>query len=253
MTKKNKILYIILGLINLIATLAIIIYALPNKIPVSYDIYEKITHFSSKWIMLISAVVPTIIIILIVTLKNKKIIVWLKTLFILSLFENLLYLSYFVIGENLTLGARCEIPFSISIFMPISIIIIIFSIGVKNAPYLSKPAINFAVTRKTEFIWKQTHFFAQKVCFITGLILFIISIIFSIFRFFILEFIIFVLAILISTLVIYLFSKSIYNKYIEMEKRKEKLKNKEKFDENETSNKKSKRKNKKKIDGSRLM
>ena len=253
MTHKSKLTLITFGLINLVATILLTIFTLPKQIPVAYDIYEKITHFSTKWIMLISSIIPTIFVVLLLIIKNNKLQTLFKGLFILSLFENMLFFAYFIVSENLTYHTLCEIPASISIFMPISFIMLIFSIKIKNVPYLSKPAFNFKVTRETEFIWKQTHFFAQKVLFITSFILFIVSIIFAIFRQSIIEFSIFIIAIITATLVVYFYSKSIFEKYNDMKIRKENLDKKKDPNTHLDNKKKKHKKNKKKIDADRLM
>jgi len=260
MTKKSKILFILLSIINLLTTSLITIFALPNKIPVCYNIYEKITFCSSKWLMLISSILPTLFIIFIFFIKNNKVKFIFKALFVLSIFENVLFFSYFLIETNFDIGTLCKIPASVSIFMPISIICLIFSLKIKNLPYKSKFGINFKVTRETEFIWKQTHFYSQNVLFCSSIIMFITSIIFSLFRNILIEFVIFFIIILISLLIIYLHSKSIYNKYIEMKTKKENLDNKKNVDPNETpktetntKKNKKKKKPKKSIDGSRLM
>ena len=255
---KTKITFTFLGLANFIATLLLTIFLLPDKIPVELDIYEKITNFSSKWIMLSACIIPTIFVILILTLKNKKAIFALKMFFVFALFENVLYFSYFSISSNLIIGLICDIPISISLFMPISIMIVVLSIKLKNAPYLSKPAINFKVTRETEFIWKQTHFFARDAYLLMGIIMFFISIIFAFVRFCLIELALFVLLILIFTIVVYCHSKSIYDKYVEMKIKKEKMENKSNLEDNISTTEESKKKRKKKkktksIDGSRLM
>ena len=263
MKLKNLITLIIIAMINLVGGILLTVFVLPNNIPFLFDHSEKIVNFCPKWIMLIPCILPTIFVVLSLATKNNKVKFFMNMLFILAFYENFLFFTYYSLGTNLNVGQLSEIPISVSIFMPISVIMIVCSIKLKNQPYLSKPAINFKVTRETEFIWKQTHYYAKDVYLITGLILFFISVIFSFVRFPIIEFILFVIAIFVSTLLIYLNSKSLYNKYIEMKTKQDNLKNKtaeknanssnndEKSAKN-TSKKQKKNKKKKSIDPNKL-
>ena len=253
MTKKNIILISLLAVINFITCLLLTIFVLPNQIPVSYDIFEKVTVLSTKWIMLLSAIIPSILIILSFLLSNKKSCYFLRILFFLGIYENTLFFTYFSLSKKLIIGELCEVPFAVMIFMPIAVIITLLAIKLKNAPYLSRPAINFKITRETEFIWTQTHFFASDLYFGMGILLFLISIIFVFVRFSFILLAIFIIVFLVFTIILYNYCDSIYDKYNEMKERKEKLD--KKADPNSPSKRKRrhKKKNTKKIDGSKLM
>lgn len=253
MNKKNTIIIICLAVINFVACTLLTIFAMPNQIPISYDIYEKITILSTKWIMLLSAIIPTIIIILSFLVTNKKACYFLKMLFILGLYENTLFFTYFCLSNNLSIGSLCEIPMAAVIFMPIAVMITILSIKLKNVPYLSKPAINFKIVRETEFIWTQTHFFARDLYFGMGILLFLISIVFVFVRFALALLAIYFIVIIIFTIILYNYTATIYDKYNEMKERKEKLDKKQNPDSPSTIKRIRKKKNTKKIDGSRLM
>lgn len=220
---NKKIIFIILAIINFLACTLSVIFLLPENIPFLLNLREIIVFQISKWIMLISAILPTIFITIALLVKSKKTQFLLKTLFIWSIFDNILYFCYFTLGTRLSVGELSEIPISISIFMPISVILMIFSIKLKSRPYLSKPSIYFKVTRETEFIWKQTHFYARDTYFFTSFVLFIVSIVFSFIRFPLIELLIYVLLLTISTILIYFYSRSIYKKYMEMKTKKDRL------------------------------
>lgn len=225
MTKKNKIIFAFLGILNFIFTLFLTIFVLPEKVPFLVNTNEIIISQITKWIMLLSCFVPSILAIIILINKDKKVQFFLKIALILAIFENVLFFSYFCLSKNLNINNLHEIPISVSIFMPISVIIVVCSTKLKNCPYLSKPAINFKPTRETEFIWKQTQIFARDAYFLTGIMLFFISIIFCFLRYCLIEFLLFVIAIIISTIVVYKYTKSIFNKYKDMKKRQDAMKN----------------------------
>ena len=216
MNKKEIITLISLGIVNFFACLLLTIFALPNQIPVSYDIYEKVTSLSTKWIMILSSIIPLFFIFGFIFIKNNKVKYTCKILFYLAIYENVLFFIYFSVSNNIYVGAPCEIPLSGVIFMPIAVIITILSPKLKNAPYLSKPAFNFKSTRATEFIWKQTHFFAQKLYFGMGVLLYLISAVFLFIPFCIIETLIFFVIILVFTIIIYNYSYSLFDKYVDL-------------------------------------
>lgn len=223
MKKSQKILITILGILNLIITSLLLIFVIPSRVPVLFDKYEQVSLITTKWIFTILCVLPLIFGALSICLKNKKISFLFLILFVLSIFENFLHFSYFSVEKSISIGDLNAIPISISIFMPISVIISVLAIKLKNAPYLSTPALPFKPTKATEFIWKQTHFYARDLYFFMGIIMFFVSIVFAIFRFPLIELLIFVILIFVFTLKVYLYSKSIYKKYTEMKVKKEKM------------------------------
>ena len=223
MKKSHKILITILGILNLIITSLLLIFVIPSKVPVLFDRHEQVSLMATKWIFTVLCILPLIFSTFSICLKNKKVSFLFLILFVLSIFENFLNFSYFSVEKSISIGDLSAIPISISIFMPMSVIISVLAIKLKNAPYLSKPALHFKPTKATEFIWKQTHFYARDLYFFMGIIMFFVSIVFAIFRFPLIELLIFVILIFAFTLKIYLYSKSIYKKYIEMKSKKEKM------------------------------
>lgn len=221
MTKKEKILICVIAITNLIATSLLTILFLPNKIPFLLNAHEIIISKITKWIMLLSGLLPSIFAAITLFSKSKKTQFLLKIALFTAIFENILYFSCFLLSKNNEIGNTFEIPISVTLFMPISVIIFVCATKLKNLEYLSKPAINFSYTKETEFLWRQTHIYARNIYFVTGIILFFISIIFCFLRYCLIELILFVVAIIISTIIVYNYSKSIYNKYIDMKNRKE--------------------------------
>ncbi len=221
---KNKILLLMLGLLSFVIYLTLLILVVPNKVPILFDASEKILATSSKWILIIFTILPLTFATLIVVLSKKRNLCFLfKLLFVLSLYENILFMVYFSLASSLAVGALCEIPISIIIFLPLSVIFLLMSIKLKNAPYLGRFGINFKSTRETEFIWKQTHLFARDVYFLMSFALIITSIVFSFFRLCLIELGLFIFAITTCTLVIYFHSRSLYKKYMEMKNRRDSL------------------------------
>lgn len=226
MKLKNKLFLTILAVISFAIYLCLLILVVPNKIPLLFDFDETVTAISTKWILIIPALFPIIFSMLsIIFCKRKKLKFCFLTLFTLSLYENVIFLTYYCLASSLSIGSKCEIPLSIAIFLPISIIMLILSLKLKNAPYLSFPAIRFKSTRETEFIWKQTHIFARDVYFLMSFVLFLVSVIFSFFKLCLIELAIFAFAIIVCTIVIYCYSNSLYKKYIEMKTRRDGLQN----------------------------
>ena len=217
MTKKNKILLIITAIINFLASLFIIIFATPEKIPVFINNYEKITLMSTKWLMFAFAILPAVLLFFILKTKNQKIGFILKSAFLLLIFENTMLTINNCYSKNLSVGATFDVPFSLLFFMPMSMLITILSIKIKNTPYKSKFGLNFNVTKQTSFIWTQTHFFASTAYFIMSLILLLTSVVFCFVRFILIELAIFALVITIFTIVIYNYSFSCFVKYYEMQ------------------------------------
>ncbi len=224
MKLKNKICISILGVINLAVFLSLLITIIPNQVPITFGLHEEIIALTSKWILIIPVILPLGLAISICLInKDKKASFFLKILFVLSLYENTICLTYLCLAESLEIGAICEVPISLSIFLPIAIIFLILSIKLKNVPYLSRPALNFKCTKETEFIWKQTHFFARDAYFLMSFCLIIVSVVFSFFRLAIIELGIFVSALIICTIVVYLHSRSLYKTYKQMKDRQDAL------------------------------
>lgn len=225
MKNKMKIGLILLGLINFATCLSLLILVVPSTIPATITFSEKISSNASKWILIIPTVAPIIIATLaLIFNKNAKVKFSLITLFVLSLYESIIFFTYFSTSQSMNIGALHEVPISLSVFLPLSFIFLILSFKLKDATYKSKPAINFKCTRETEFIWKQTHFFARDAYAATSVLFVLTSIVFAFVRIAWVELIIFVVGIIVSTIIVYAHSKSLYNKYMEMKNRRDNLK-----------------------------
>ena len=86
MNKKHKIIFGAICTINFVASLLLLIFLIPKNVPILIDAKEAITHLGSKWIMMIFAIIP-LILITFLFINNKKTKFFIKILIILSLFE----------------------------------------------------------------------------------------------------------------------------------------------------------------------
>ena len=224
MKLKNEILIILLSVVNFIVCLTLIVFKIPEKIPAVFDAAERCVLLANKWVLVLGAVFPAAFaVVCIILQKNKKLSYCFLILFLISLYENILFFTYYSLGENLTLGAYIEIPLSLVIFLPVTAVFLILSVVVKNAPYKSFPAFAFKPAKETEFIWMRTHMFARDAMFSTSFLMIIVTFVFSFFRLYLIELALFVFLIALCVLLIYLHSKSIYKKYMEMKTRKDAL------------------------------
>ncbi len=252
--KKNNLILISLSFVNFVLVFLLTLFLVPSQIPYFVNINEKIILLGSKWILFASAIIPLILAFLsLIFLDNKKMTFTINIIFTLLLYENMLKMSYFCTEKSFTTGSLSLIPLAVSVFMPLSIIILVVAQKIKFIPYKSPFGFCSKYSFRTEFLWKQTHIFATKAVSIFGLFMFLISIIFAFARLPYIELIIFVLGLVSCYITIISFSKSIYKKFMEMENRKQKLqkadknaKNTSKNQENLTENsKKSKNNNNK--------
>ena len=222
--KKNNIFILIIGIINLVLCFCLTYFCVPAQIPVFVNLTERITIICSKWLLVINMVLPLLISIIILILKNKTNYHFaLKSLFVFFIYENMLAFSYFSITDVFVCGELSEIPLAISFFIPLACAIVLYAIKMKHLPYKSKLGLRTKQSTKTEFIWKQTHFLASEIYFGTGIFLFLISIIFIFVRIPWIEAIIAFVMLLLSTLLALNQAKVMYNKYTKMEKNKERL------------------------------
>lgn len=244
--RKNNRLILILSLLNLAITLPVLIIFVPSRVPFLLDLRETIKVLAPKWIMLTLVFFPAAIMIIAEFVKGEKTQNTLKFLSFWLIFLSTIYFFYFCLGENLQVGTLSEVPLSVTIFMPISIAIIIYSMKLKNAKYLSSPLAKFKAVCETEFIWRQCHIYARNVYFIAGFIMFFASIVFVFFRFPLIELAVFLLILFVSTVIVYCYSKSVCAKYLEMKEKKEKLDKKTQNQEDLPENNPKKHKNAKK-------
>lgn len=228
MKLKNKIVLMVLSALNLIVCISLIVFKIPDRIPAAFDAGERCVAMADKWVLVLPALCPAIFATVAIFFSSrKKLSYGFLTLFVLSLYENILFFTYYCLGENLKFGALIEIPLSLVIFVPISVIFLILAIKVKNVPYKTYPAFAFKSAKETEFIWKQTHFFARDAMFSTSFLMFIVTFVFSFFRLYLIELAVFAVLIALCVSTIYLHSKSLQKKYLEMKNRKDALKKKE--------------------------
>lgn len=219
--KKNLVLCLVLGIINLIVGTLLTVFVVPNQIPVLFDINEKIVALSSKWLLLFMCITPFILSLVACIISKKYRTFILRALVALFTYENMLIFIYFCLEKNLNIGSPCTISMSLFIFLPLALVMMIAGSKIKFEPYKSKFGLKMKYTLETEFLWKQTHYYARDVLFFVGFALFIISIVFAFFRVSYIEIPIFVIAIIFCILRIRWYAKSMHSKYIEMKTRQE--------------------------------
>lgn len=237
--KKNNLILIILAFVNFVTMLLLTILVVPKFVPYFCDINENIVLLGSKWMLLFCAIIPLFLsIVSLIFENNKSAMLTLNIVFTLCLYENMLKMFYFCTEKTFVVGSKFLIPVAVSVFMPLAVIILVLGQKIKHLKYKSVLGLGGKYSAKTEFLWKQTHFYASKVLSLFGVLTFFISIPFAIFRHFYIELALFVIGLVICFVIIYLFSKSIYTKFMEMETRKEKLQKKaeDKTEEKDTSN-----------------
>ena len=221
--KKNQIFMLLLGIINTAVCLSLLLLCVPNRIALMVDINENISFLTTKWILLINVILPLVLSIVVCCLKNKQKAIWvLSLLFVFVLYENMLAFSYFSVEKNFVLGSRSQIPIAVSFFMPISVILLIFGIKLKNLPFGSKIGIRTKYSTKTEFIWKQTHYFAKDIFMAYGFLSFIVSLIFIFVRMPYINLALDVIGLLTCFFITNKQAKIMYRKYMQMEKNKAK-------------------------------
>ena len=227
---KQNILFFVVAILNFIVCTFLTLTCIPGEIPLHISLTEKITLLGSKWWLSINIVLPLILTILMMVFHKKDFAVFtFKALFVLMIYENLLAYSYFALATNLTVGALTEVPLAASSFIPASVILSVLAIKIKHIPYKSKfMGIRTKYTKADEFIWKQTHFFARDVFFATGVIFFFVSIPFLFIRLAYIPTALFLIAIVIDIIIVNHQSKLMYNKLVDMQKRKERMEAKKK-------------------------
>lgn len=221
--KKNSILTLSISIISAIICLLLLIFCIPNFVPMHINLNETINSLCLKWILITSIVSMLTCSILSVSLKNKSA----KTIFyacaIIFIFYNLLIFTYYSIEVEFLVGTTFKIPLSILIFLPLAFLVTVWANILKQVPYKSKFGLKIKYAKETEFLWKQIHFIAKDKFFAAGIILIFISLIFSLFKLAWLELIIFILTLIIAHISTYKEAKSIWQKYNQMQMRKENL------------------------------
>ena len=238
---KQTVLILILAILNLAICSLLTLTLIPGQIPLHFDFHEKIDSLGSKWWLTVNIALPLILAIFAIIFHKKEYLsFFLKALFVFMLYENMLTYSYLSLATDLSIGSLCEVPLSVSVFMPTSVFITVLAVKIKNVPYKSKfIGIRTKYTRADEFIWKQTHFFARDVFFATGVILFFLFIPFAFIRLLYIPLALFVAAIIATIIIVNNQSRKMYKKFIAMKARKDKVNaaNAEKTESNNDANK----------------
>lgn len=220
--KKNVFISLFFEILFIVSCVLLIIFCMPEQIPMHINILNHIDSLFSKWHIVIGIILSIIFVVLMITIKQKSLAILIKVLWFLTIFETLLISLYYSLENSFCIGDIFKIPFSVIVGLPISLIIIAWSNILKNIPYKSKLGIKNKYTLETEFLWTQIHYDAKNKFFVTGFILMIISIIFCFIKQNFIFIIIILLTLIATHLLLFLQAKSQYNKYIEMKRRKEK-------------------------------
>lgn len=229
MDKKFDIKVTILMFFNLIIGLILIIFKSPDKIPLFFDFNEKIAVLGSKWFLLACVIIPLILGIFInLTLEKPNLNFFLKMLFYVCIYENMLILIYVSATDTFIKGIISEIPMSLVYLLPISACMMLGALKLKHLPFKSISPFKNKLTCESEFIWKQTHIFASKFMFGIGFVMVVATMILAIFRLLLIN----LIAIIISIIIIYIFvireSWLMNKKRAEMQAKKDKLDNEKK-------------------------
>ncbi|MBQ8451909.1 MAG: hypothetical protein IJ538_03955 [Clostridia bacterium] len=196
----------------------------PNQIPIMFDWNENAVLLGSKLWLLLTLLPVTIFGILSLSLKNKRASVIFYLLFLCNMFVNMLTIIYYLCATDLSLGSKAGIPFGISIFLPLSMILLVWSSKLKTIEY--KSWFGLKIIKKastTQFIWTQTHIFANKVFVCTNLILTVLSLALSFLRIPWIILIIFVVAYLFALAIVAKFAADVTKRYNYMKERQDKL------------------------------
>ena len=237
---KQTVLILILSILNLAICALLTLTIVPGQIPLHYNFHEQIDSLGSKWWLTANITLPLILAVLTIIFHKKEYLTFfLKSIFVFMLYNNLLTYSYLILATDLSIGALCEIPVAISIFMPLAVFIAVMAIKLKNIPYNTKfMGIRTKYTKANEFIWKQTHFFARDVFFAIGVALFFVLIPFTFIRLSYIPLALFLAAITTGIIIVNNQSKKMYQKYVDMKARQDKVNaaNPEKIKEDGDSN-----------------
>lgn len=220
---KEKYILISLGALHLILCTLLTILLLKPTIPLAYNFNEEIVRVGSKWVMLLTGIIPCFFVVASLFAKNRPALFWCKFLFAISLFETMIWFIYYGASTQLYVGAVSEISFAIAFFFPASFAVMAYGLKLKNPEYKSKTGINFKCVETTEFIWIQSHFFARYIFFFAGFLLFLISLVFAFFHMSYILLPIFVVAITVCYIITWNYATSMTKKYNEMKTRKENL------------------------------
>ena len=237
MDKKIDLKSIILASFNAIICLILIIFKSPNKIPLFFNINEEIAVLGSKWFLLVCLIIPTILCIFInMTLKKNNLNFFLKMLFYVCIYENMLILIYVSATKEFVVGTASEIPMSLIYFLPLSACMMLGGLKLKNLPYKSFSPFKNKLSTKSDVIWKQTHILASKLMFAIGFVMVVATMLFAIFKLFIINLITIILAIIAIYIFVLRESWLMNKKIAEMQAKKDKLESEKKHSNEENKN-----------------
>jgi len=227
--KKNSVFIIICSILSSVLCLTLLIFCIPNQVPMHISFNETISSLCSKWILFIFPSLVILFTLLTILLKNATLKKFCASIFAIIVFETLLIFAYYSLETEFVVGSYFKIPISILIFLPIAFLLIVWSNLLKTIPYKSKFGIKTKYSLETEFLWTQIHVAAKDKFFAVSFILLLRSFVFSFFRHALVELVLFISIIIITYMLVYKDAKMMYNKYHEMKLRKDKLqKNKDK-------------------------
>lgn len=224
--KKNRIIPIIIAIFNTILCTLLLIFCIPNVVPLLAGINDEVILLGSKWWLLLGIVFPIILMILLLKTKNNYSRLIFAELIIFITYANMLGYAFFIDASNFSLGMRSEVPLSVVVFIPISLACFVYGAMLKHLPYKSKIGLRSKRTQTTEFIWIQSHLSASYYYRLTGTILFITAIIFTFLHLPLIELIVFVIALIIPRIMVEFVAKKMANKYQDMKAKHEHLQNK---------------------------
>ena len=223
MNKKLDYKILITAILNLAICLSLIIFAIPKNVPLFFGFNEKIVLLGSKWFLILCVIIPTILATIIMLSKKQTLKFWIKFIYFICLYENMLIMICTSLSTEFELGLKTEIPLSLIYLLPLSAFIIAMSQKLKNAPYKSFSPFKNKYSTTSEFIWKQTHMTAKNICFAIGFFAIIETLIFSIFRLFLINFIVIVIEFIIGYLIILRESILMSKKHNAMQTKKDNL------------------------------
>ena len=224
--KKNKIIPIIIACFNTLICSLLLIFCIPNEIPLLAGIHDEIILLGSKWWLLLGIILPLVFMIFLLKTKNNYTRLFFAEFIIFITYANMLGYAFFIDSTSFSLGMRSEAPLSIVIFVPISLACFVYGSMLKHLPYKSKIGLRSKRTITTEFIWIHSHLSGSYYYRIAGLILFVIAIIFTFLHLPLIELIIFVVALIIPRILVEFVAKKMVNKYQDMKAKHEHLQNK---------------------------
>ena len=226
--KRIKLIPIIVSAFNAIFCLTLLIFFIPNQVPLLAGIHDKIIVISSKWWLISGIVIPLGFLIAVILSKDRFIQLIFSELIIFVTYINMLAYLYFITTPNIALGMTSEVPLSVAFFIPISLGCFIYGSMLKNLPYKHKIGLVSKRTTTTEFIWNQTHFYGSYYYRLCGIILFAIAIIFSFIHYPLIELGLFIIGLIIPRVIVEFNAKQMTDKYNDMKNKHEHLTNKNK-------------------------